>query len=185
MTYLFGGTFDPPHAGHAAIVRYLLARSPISTVIVMPAPEAPLRDGEKFFTFRQRFHLLRVMFRREISGGRVMLSALEHRLASPHYTINTLEALQKFCPEKPTLVIGADQAQKLPHWHRSHDLMANYSFVIFSRPGIVPAPLPEIAHEAIEDFSFDVSSTQVRAGLSGLSQEVRYQMALRLAEEPS
>lgn len=185
MTYLFGGTFDPPHEGHGAIVRYLLEKSPRSKVIVMPAPEAPLRDAQKLFTFRQRFHLLRVMFRREISAGRVMLSVLEHRLPAPHYTIKTLEALQKICPDRPTVVIGADQAQKLPHWHRASDLIANFSFVIFLRSGSALAPPPELDYEPIEDFSFDISSTQVRTGLAPLSSEARYQKALRIAESAS
>lgn len=182
MTYFFGGTFDPPHAGHRAIVSHLLAASPKAKVIVMPAPMAPLRGAEKAFTYRQRFHLLRVMFADAIVSGRVTLSVLERRLPPPHYTINTLEALGKYCDEKPVLVIGGDQAEKLPRWHRYTDIALAYRFVIFSRQGSAIGNLPNLRYEQITDFSCDESSTALRDQLMALGPEARFAAALAIAE---
>lgn len=182
MTYFFGGTFDPPHAGHRAMVAHLLAASPNCTVIVMPAPMAPLRGAEKTFTYRQRFHLLRVMFADGIASGRVKLSVLERRLPPPHYTISTLEALAKYCDEKPILVIGGDQAEKLPRWHRYTDLALAYRFVIFSREGSAIEHLPKLNYEQIADFSCNESSTAVRHQLMALGPDARYAAALAIAQ---
>lgn len=150
--------------------------------MVMPAPEAPLRSGAKLFTYRERFYFLRRMFRREISAGRVRLSVLERRLPAPHYTIQTLEALRKHCEFIPTIVIGADQAEKLSQWHRSADLISGWSFLIFGRPGAVLKTEPGMQAETISKFAYDISSTSLRVQLLTESATHRFQMAKEIAE---
>ena len=185
MTYFFGGTFDPPHAGHYAIVRHLLEKSPDTKVIVMPAPQAPLRAAEKCFSYRERFHLLRVMFRHEISRARVLLSVLEKRLPAPHFTIETLEALNGLCSEKPVVVIGGDQAEKIPRWHRVSELVTRYRFVIFARTGASAPTLHEMRYETIGDFSYDISSTALRDRLLLLDSVQRFSEAQAIARAAS
>jgi nicotinate-nucleotide adenylyltransferase len=185
MTYFFGGTFDPPHVGHYAIVRHLLEKSPDTKVIVMPAPQAPLRAAEKCFSYRERFQLLRLMFRHEIGSARVLLSVLEKRLPPPHFTISTLEALKSFCSENPVVVIGGDQAEKMPQWHRVSELVAGYRFVIFARAGAFAATLPEMRYETIGDFSYDISSTALRNRLLSLDSVQRFAEAQAIARVAS
>ncbi len=147
----------------------------------MPAPEAPLRSGRKLFTYRERFRLLRQMFSREISDGRVRLSVLEHRLPGPHYTIQTLEALKKYCVAAPTIVVGADQAEKLGQWKRSAELVQGWRFLVFARrDGVVP-DVPEMQFDLVSDFAYDISSTAVREQLRAENDDRRYQMAAEIA----
>ncbi|MFZ4430963.1 MAG: adenylyltransferase/cytidyltransferase family protein, partial [Phycisphaerales bacterium] len=41
---LFGGTFDPPHLGHAHIARHALAASgPHAWILFVPAARSPLK----------------------------------------------------------------------------------------------------------------------------------------------
>ncbi|HRP70412.1 MAG TPA: hypothetical protein PLY93_12845, partial [Turneriella sp.] len=146
-------------------------------VLVMPAASAPLRNDNRLFSYRERFHLLRRLFKKEIQEGGVVLSWLEHRLPQPNYTVHTLDTLKKICPQEPTIVIGADQAEKIQHWQRSDFLVQNYTFLIFARGGVggdQPLQLvPGMRYTIEKDFNEDISATQVRASLSKLSAQER------------
>ena len=37
MIYIFGGAFDPPHVGHTAIVKSILAKKHPKKIIVIPS----------------------------------------------------------------------------------------------------------------------------------------------------
>lgn len=131
----------------------------------MPAGDAPLRSDARYYTYRERFHQLRVMFTREISGRRVILSRLEKSLPKPNFTIQTLTALAGICPEKPVLVIGADQAANLGRWHRSAELLRDFEFLVFARRS---SPFPESLPGSfcyVRDFDENISATEIRGKL--------------------
>lgn len=128
----------------------------------MPAAASPLRGDERLFTYRQRFHFLRQMFAREILSGRVVLSCLEKNLPLPNYTVKTLEALSRICAQRPVLMIGADQAQNLPRWHKADELIKNYEFLVFARRGAAVATVAGFTPEVVADFDEDVSATELR-----------------------
>jgi nicotinic acid mononucleotide adenylyltransferase len=128
----------------------------------MPAADAPLRGDARYYSYRERFHQLRNMFSREISEQKVILSRLEKSLPKPNYTITTLTALSGICPEKPVVVIGADQAANLGRWHRSAELLRDFEFLVFARRGSdVPENLPG-RFCYIRDFDENISATEIR-----------------------
>ncbi|MBV6494173.1 MAG: nicotinate-nucleotide adenylyltransferase [Turneriella sp.] len=148
----------------------------------MPAASAPLRADERLFSYRERFRLLRYLFKKEIAQGSVVLSWLERRLPQPNYTIHTLDALKKFCFQKPILAIGADQAEKIQYWQSSSTLIQNYEFLIFARNGVgvdTPLKLPTGMHYTlVDDFDENISATKVRASLFKLSYKERFSAAV-------
>lgn len=147
-------------------------------MIVMPAASAPLRTDDRLFSFRERFALLRALFRNEISARRIILSPLERLLPKPNYTFSTLSALRERCGQKPVVVVGADQAQKLGNWHRSAELIDEYEFLIFARAGSVPANIPNLRARFVEDFVEDISATALRTELAALPAGERFERAL-------
>lgn len=149
----------------------------------MPAAVSPLRGVERLFSYRQRFHFLRRLFRREISAGRVILSRLEKNMPQPNYTVNTLEALGSLCAEKPVLVIGADQAENLPRWHRAAELAKEFRFLIFARRGAEHALPPYLMAEAVPDFEENISATALREMLIPLKPSERLAEMRRLLSE--
>ncbi|MBX3723632.1 MAG: nicotinate-nicotinamide nucleotide adenylyltransferase [Turneriella sp.] len=175
--FFFGGTFDPPHTGHQKIVRHLLQTAPGARVIVMPAASAPLRSDERLFSYRERFHLLRRAFAQEVAAGSVAISVLERRLPAPNYTVNTLTALAGFCAQKPIVVIGGDQAEKLPRWHRAEELFAQYEFLVFARGGATPN-IPGLRARYVPDFAEDISATEMRALLAAVPAASRLKAAV-------
>lgn len=149
-------------------------------VVVSVAAEAPLRKRGHLFSYRERFKLFRHALRAEIQRGRVKLSILEKYLPKPNYTIDTLAALSTRCEEDITLVIGADQAQKLSEWHRSEELLTRYALLIFSRNKISLAHLPSANFEIIDDFAMPISATAIRERLAALDTTERFEKALSL-----
>lgn len=178
--FFFGGTFDPPHHGHLAIVKYILKTNAAARIVVMPAAGAPLRVDERLFSYRERFRLLRLLLQSEIVAGQVALSKLERSLPRPNYTADTLAALAKHCATPPVIVIGADQAEKLPLWHRSEELMARYKFLVFARPGSPAKNNPQLNARFIGDFAENISATEIREKLAALPAAKRFAAALAL-----
>jgi len=147
-------------------------------VIVVPAASAPLRGDDRLFSYGERFRLLHAALRREIGAKRVILSTLERRRKGPNYTADTLAALEKICPQKPVVVVGADQAEKLGSWHRNDYLLEHYEFLVFARKGSRRESMPVFKGEFVEDFSEEISATQARQQLRGLSAADRFARAL-------
>lgn len=149
-------------------------------VLVSVAAQAPLRKNTHLFSYRERFKLLRHALHAEIQRGCVKLSVLEKYLPKPNYTIDTLGALNALCQADITLVVGADQAQKIFEWHRSEELLARYALLIFSRNKISLAHLPHANFEIIDDFDMPIAATSIRERLALLDPAERFEKALSL-----
>lgn len=158
---VLGGTFDPPHLGHALLPPYLLARGWVDTVLVVPCADHPL--GKSTSPFSRRLAWTRAAM--EQHGPRVHVSDVEARLAAteggPSYSLRMLRALQAEHPDaRLRMVVGSDITARGEHlrWHRWDELEHEFCPLVVPRAGYeddrVRCALP------------DVSSTQVRAWLA-------------------
>jgi nicotinate-nucleotide adenylyltransferase len=111
---LFGGTFDPVHVGHLAIAE--AARRAIDgEVIFVPTGRNPLKPEQPAVSAEHRVELVRLALD-GASGMRVDRDEIERR--EPSYTVETLRALREARPDDELfLLLGADQAERLPTWH--------------------------------------------------------------------
>ncbi len=152
---LFGGSFDPPHIGHEAIVEALLQREEIDKVVVMPTFLNP---------FKEKSHAsasLRLAWLREIFAPlqKVEVSSFE---VDQGRKVPTLESVQHFLQEYESvfLVIGADNLKKLHHWYKYDLLKELVTFIVVSRDNI------EIPDDFIElKVEVPISSTKLRANI--------------------
>lgn len=73
MIYIFGGAFDPPHVGHTAIVKSLLAKKHPEKIIIIPSSE---RDDKKYSVSDEHRLAMLEIFIEEINNsfGAVMLT---------------------------------------------------------------------------------------------------------------
>jgi len=149
---LYGGSFDPPHIAHEAIVKALRKKDFIDKVVVMPTFLNPFKS--KFIAPAS----LRLKWLREIfqTYKDVEVSAFEVDLGEKTPSITTVEYLLKTY-EKVYLVIGADNLASLKSWHRYEDLKESVTFIIATRENIkVP---PEYIILPIDE---DISSSSLR-----------------------
>lgn len=133
VTALYGGTFDPPHQGHALAVRGLFREPGVRQVIVLPSAIPPHKSGSS--SAEHRVAMARLAF-----GGLadVQVDTREIDRAQsgrPSYSYDTIQELRR---DGGTLafVIGTDQLEALHTWHRFPDLLGICHWIVLERkPG--------------------------------------------------
>ncbi|HEY8380292.1 MAG TPA: DUF2520 domain-containing protein [Nannocystis sp.] len=173
---VLGGSFDPPHLGHALIPAYLLARGLAERVLVAPCWSHPF--AKQMRPFAERLTMTRLALASQ--AERVEVSDIEARLAArrdaatPSYTIELLRAVQaEHLGWRVRLVVGSDIVARgeLERWHRAAEILAEFAPIVVPRRGYADEAtcvLPE------------VSSTAVRAWLSA-GEDPAAQAALEAA----
>ncbi|MBN2815825.1 MAG: nicotinate (nicotinamide) nucleotide adenylyltransferase [Campylobacterales bacterium] len=149
---LYGGSFDPPHIGHEAVVKALQKKKFIDKIIIMPTFLNPFKS--KFVAPAS----LRLKWLQEIFSPfqNVLVSDYEVKLGKKTPSIETVEyLLQSY--EKIYLVIGADNLSSLSTWYQYDKLQQKVTFIIASRNGVeIPSKYIKI------NVNEDVSSSMLR-----------------------
>ena len=177
LTAVFGGTFDPVHAGHIGLADYLLKTGRVSRVVFLPAPHPPHKPGNEPAPFADRAAMLRAA----VEGHTGMsVSELEAERPGPSYTVDTLDILKKRYPaERFVWVVGSDSLNQLHLWHEAERLVRENRFLTYPRPGAEadldllrsvwpPELFDKLSGGILNDApEFDPSSTMVRRCLAG------------------
>lgn len=131
---LYGGSFDPPHAGHLALARAALIRLGLDRVVWLVSPGNPLKArGPAPLT--RRMDAVRTL----AVGPRMLVSDIEARLGSP-YTIDTIRALKRRHPGvRFVWLMGADAMGGFHRWKGWRSILEEIPIAVFARPGHGPA----------------------------------------------
>ena len=160
---LFGGSFDPPHIGHEAIVKALLNFKDIDKVVVMPTFLNPFKS-KSHAPSELRLQWLKCIFS---PFTKVEINSYEVDLKEKTPTIQTVKYLLKKY-KKIYLIVGADNLATLTKWTNYNELQNLVTFVVCSRDGInIPNSMLSVKIDE------DVSSTDLRrhVEISKLSTE--------------
>jgi nicotinate-nucleotide adenylyltransferase len=129
---VLGGTFDPVHLGHLAIVT--AAREPIGAMEswLVPTRVPALRD-EPIAPAQLRLAMLEAAVR--TTAGVTVLD-VELRRRGVSHTIDTLEWMRTAHPDvEPWWILGADAARHIAAWHRSAELVGMIHLAVVQRAG--------------------------------------------------
>jgi len=180
----FGGTFDPPHLGHAAILNSLLKRDDVECVHLVPTGLNPLKNASSkvLGTLEDRKRWIdlwlqseKISHSFEISKLKVEYLELESTTVS-QYTHDTLQELKKHSSTKKlwVMVLGEDSLENLHLWKNASELLKNEisEVWVYSR-GQLRNPLTKIPNEMRPLCQWrwipveipEVSSTDIRAFL--------------------
>ena len=129
---LFGGTFDPVHAGHLAIAEQVAEELRLDQVLFIPAADPP-HKRKTWASYGQRVAMLEAAL---AGHSRFSISLIEAELPAPSYTVDTLLELRKRLAGQFYFLLGADSLLELHLWHRFQDLLKLTKFIVISRPGI-------------------------------------------------
>jgi len=152
---LFGGSFDPPHLGHEAVVKALVQLKEIDNVVIMPTFLSPFKENS-FAPAKLRLRWLKEIFS---SFKKVSISSFEVDKNSATPTVITVHHLLKSY-DKVYVVIGADNLVSLHKWHSYNELQSLVTFIVATRENI------EIPKEFLQlKVDVNISSTQVRKKL--------------------
>ncbi len=152
---LFGGSFNPPHLGHAMVAAWLLWSDRVDEVWLVPTYDHPF--AKELLPFSDRLTLVKSMA--ESVDPRIVVSEIERELPQPSYSLQTLRHLQKLHKEHSfRLVVGADVLLEIGAWHRWDLIMAEFKPIIVGRVGYEPV-------EGAPQFPL-ISSTEIRRMLA-------------------
>lgn len=164
---LFGGSFDPPHAGHLRLARTALEHLGLDELRWIPAGQ-PWQRRHRLADGVHRAAMVEALIADE---PRFLIDGRELRRAGPSYTIDTVHELQAERPGASLfLLIGEDQHQRLPTWHRWPELLAAVTLAVAHRGAErePPEALQTVPHrvERLPMPPIDVSATAIRAHLA-------------------
>jgi nicotinate-nucleotide adenylyltransferase len=99
---LFGGSFDPAHAGHAHVAETALKRLKLDKVWWLVSPQNPLKPKSSAFDKRLK------SAQTQAHGRKMEVTDIEQRLGCA-FTYQTLRALKRLYPGVQFfLIMGAD-----------------------------------------------------------------------------
>ncbi len=133
---IFGGTFDPIHAGHLAAARAAQRRFHLDRMLFIPTGNPPHKIHNNLTDYAQRFAMVALACTGE---PRFVPSTIEAPAVdgSPHYSIKTVRTVRRRLRQHDRLffVVGADAFLDLPHWREFRRLLDSVEFIVVSRPG--------------------------------------------------
>jgi nicotinate (nicotinamide) nucleotide adenylyltransferase len=129
---VFGGSFNPPHVGHAMVTQWLLSTNMADEVWLLPTVSHAL--GKPLPPFAKR-----VAWCQALASGldtRVRVNEIEMTLSRPNFSINTLRALQACHPDTTfRLVVGSDILGETDLWHEWDAIVTEFSPIVVGRVG--------------------------------------------------
>lgn len=132
----FGGSFDPPHAGHLAIARAAQQSFALDAVLFAPVGAQPLKPLGSTAPYEDRVVMTELAIADE-PGFSVSLVDAPTPNGAPNYTIDTLQKLRSRMVADADLycLMGADSLHGLRRWHRAEEIPFTASLIVASRPG--------------------------------------------------
>lgn len=150
---VFGGTFDPVHNGHVALVHQFKKQCGLDSVVIIPAALPPHKLTLPLSSFAHRYAMLELAFA-GVAG--VYLSRLEQRRQGPSYTIDTLKELTESVTGNRCwfLVLGADAFAEIHTWKQYKKIVDLVCLVVFNRGTDSENPLIGLVPKMFADYSF-------------------------------
>jgi nicotinate-nucleotide adenylyltransferase len=127
---LYGGAFDPPHLAHEALARAAVAQHGLDRLIVMPTGHA-WHKSRALTDAAHRLEMARLGF---ADVPQAQVDARETQRTGATYTIDTLTQLRAEFPSAELyLLMGQDQLDYFPQWHRYEVILQLATLLIASR----------------------------------------------------
>lgn len=174
---LFGGSFDPIHAGHVGAARAAIERLALDRVLVAPTSMPPHKPGRRFAPDLARYAMCELA---TLDDARLRVTDLELTPGKQAYSIESLERLAAENPgDSFVLLVGADSLATLDGWRRWSELLADHELGVFARPGFewtavaptLPAPLADAVARAprltwVDSLAHPASASELRRRLA-------------------
>ena len=124
---VLGGSFDPPHLGHALIARQVCEQLPIDKVWLLPCYNHTF--NKTLSDAKDRLAMTKFLAKKDVT-----VSNLEIKTKASGATIETLENLAKQFPNDFfSWIIGSDQLWEFHRWDRWKEIIAKHKLIVFPR----------------------------------------------------
>jgi nicotinate-nucleotide adenylyltransferase len=147
---LFGGTFDPIHAGHMQAARAAVRKFRLDQVLFIPTGNPPHKVRDGLTAFPQRFAMVSLACG---ENPRFVPSLLEAPMPDgrPRFSVDTVRmAKRQLAPHSHLFfLLGMDAFLDLPHWKDYRRLLELVDFIVVSRPGFDPGEIRKVVPQEL------------------------------------
>jgi len=157
---IFGGSFDPPHKGHQAVVLKALEVLEIDRLLVVPTYLNPFKH-QALATADKRLEWCRLL-----CDGLPKVSVEAFEIAKGR-SVRTVETVRHFNLRYDVkyLVIGSDNLSTLRRWHAFEWLNQHITWVIATRD-MHPVATDILHSWRVLEVDFPISSTHIRTSMA-------------------
>ena len=177
---IYGGTFNPPHLGHFRVVQSAFSALQLDKLYVVPAFQAPNKQGEVVAEPEHRLQMLQLCF-----GGepRITVSDCELQRGGISYTVDTVQQLKQEHPDAEfILLLGTDSFLSFDSWHQWEQILQSASLAVFARGD--KNEQAAIAEKTLQLADYGARIYRVEHPVTTLSStDVRRMLTLRCADD--
>jgi nicotinate-nucleotide adenylyltransferase len=148
---LFGGSFNPPHAGHRLVAEIALRRLQLDQLWWVVTPGNPLKSTRELAPLAERIALSE----RIAEDPRIKVTAFEaaHRI---RYTADTLALVRAKNPGVDFVwIMGADSLRDFHRWERWRQIAMTFPIAVIDRPGATLAFLSSVMAKTFDYARLD------------------------------
>jgi nicotinate-nucleotide adenylyltransferase len=156
---LFGGSFNPPHAGHRLVAEIALRRLDLDQLWWMVTPGNPLKDGRQLAPLAERLAASEQI----ADDPRIRVTAFEASY-SIRYSADTVELVTGRNPGVNFVwVMGADNLKNFHKWQRWRWIADRIPIAVIDRPGSTLSFLSSIMAKSYDHARVDEEDAAVLA----------------------
>ena len=137
---IFGGSFDPIHAGHLAVARAADRRFNFDEIHFIAASRPPHKQKQHLAPFPHRFAMVALACAEHPHFVPSLAEAGEDFSGTQlHYSVDTVRYFRHAYNgpgDRVFFIVGADAFLDIPMWKEYETLLGLCDFVIANRPGI-------------------------------------------------
>jgi nicotinate-nucleotide adenylyltransferase len=144
---LFGGSFNPPHAGHVLLAEIALRRLQLDQLWWIVTPGNPLKSLKELMPLKDRLAACEKL----AEDPRIKVTAFEaaHRI---RYTQDTLKLVKSRNPDVHFVwLMGADNLKNFHQWQNWQRIATTFPLAVIDRPG---ATLSYISSKMAKTFDY-------------------------------
>jgi len=159
---LFGGSFDPAHAGHVALTKHALRQFGLDQVWWLVTPGNPLKShGPAPLAMRM------AQARAKMKHPQVRVTDIEAQLGTT-YTAETIAVLQdRFVHTQFVWLMGADNLAQFDQWKDWRQIMETIPIGVIARPTARLSPLSSRAARIYRNARVPAKKSRLLGNLSG------------------
>lgn len=165
---VFGGRFDPFHAGHLAVIDWCLSHHLVDHIEIVPAAH-PVHKPVSMPYATRREHIATAIATLGEARARVSINDIEALRSGPSWMIDTIQSLHQAHPQDTLcIMMGSDTVMDLHRWHQTERLQSLVQLIVFARPSHPLSSVQPWAHHTLScpiewvDSNWDISSSAHR-----------------------
>jgi len=154
---IFGGTFDPVHAGHLRCAEEIRELFALDRIMFIPASRPPHKDGEAITPFFHREWMIRLAI---FGNPSFFFSDVENRREGKSYSVETVEHFLSLHPGELEIyfILGQDAFQAIQTWKDWERFLSLCNVVVMTRAGCKNECLGDILpHDFAGRFTYDAA----------------------------